>query len=256
MKDNKQKVIDLLNSLETGDSAPVAYINQDNYTQHNLAIADGFAGFGALVQNKPAQGFKVNIVRAFQDGEYVFTHTEYDFFGPKIGFDIFRFEEGRIVEHWDNLQAPVSPTANGHTMIDGDTTLTDLDKTAENKTFIQDFVEKFLVGGDATIIPAYIKANGYVQHNPHIGDGLEGLQQALAYFAANKIGFSYSAIHKVLGEGNFVLVVSEGQMAGVHSTFYDLFRVEDGKIAEHWDVIEAIPAADKWKNQNGKFGFR
>ncbi|SFW88455.1 nuclear transport factor 2 family protein [Chitinophaga sancti] len=141
-------------------------------------------------------------------------------------------------------------------MIDGTTTITDLDKTAENKLFIQGFVEKFLVGGDASVIPAYIKAHGYVQHNPHIADGVEGLQQALAYFAANKIGFSYSAIHKVPGEGNFVPVISEGQMAGVHSTFYDLFRVEDAKIAEHWDVIEAIPAVDKWENQNGKFGFR
>lgn len=36
-------------------------------------------------------------------------------------------------------------------------------------------------------------------------------------------------------------------------TFYDLFRVADGKIAEHWDIIEEIPARDKWANDNGKF---
>jgi predicted SnoaL-like aldol condensation-catalyzing enzyme len=65
----------------------------------------------------------------------------------------------------------------------------------------------------------------------------------------------YDRIHAVLGEGNFVLVVSEGHLGGVHNAFYDLFRVEDGKIAEHWDTIEAIPARDAWKNDNGKFGF-
>jgi hypothetical protein len=47
-------------------------------------------------------------VRVFQDSDFVFAHTEYDFFGPKIGFDIFRFEEGLIVEHWDNLHETAS----------------------------------------------------------------------------------------------------------------------------------------------------
>ena len=63
----------------------------------------------------------------------------------------------------------------------------------------------------------------------------------------------YDRIHRVLGEGNFVLVVSEGSLAGNHTSFYDLIRVADGKIAEHWDTIETIPAREKWKNDNGKF---
>jgi predicted SnoaL-like aldol condensation-catalyzing enzyme len=250
---NKQKVVDLLNSLENGNTTPIAYINAEKYIQHNLAVADGLAGFGELVKNKPATGFKVKVVRAFQDGDYVFTHTDYDFFGPKIAFDIFRFENGKIVEHWDNLQTTVTQTANGHSMIDGPVEITDIDQTTANKTYIKSFVEQFLVNGNTSIIRDYIKPVGYTQHNPHIADGLEGLQQALAYFSANNIGFSYTKVHKVLGEGNFVLVVSEGQMAGVHSSFYDLFRVENGKIAEHWDTIEAIPAKSEWKNNNGKF---
>jgi predicted SnoaL-like aldol condensation-catalyzing enzyme len=71
----------------------------NQYIQHNLAVADGLAGFGAVLQALPKGSAKANTVRAFQDGNFVFTHTEYNFFGPKIGFDIFRFEEGKIVEH-------------------------------------------------------------------------------------------------------------------------------------------------------------
>ena len=249
----KQKIVNLLNSLESGDTAPIAYFNQEKYTQHNLSIADGFAGFGELLKNKPEQGFKVNVVRSFQDGDFAFTHTEYDFFGPKIGFDIFRFEDGKIVEHWDNLQETATETANGHTMIDGATEIKDLDKTDVNKALIKKFVTDFLVDGDTSIIPDYIHPTDYVQHNPHIGDKIEGLQGALTYFAENNIGFKSDKIHKILGEGNFILVVSEGQMAGKHSSFYDLFRVENGKIAEHWDTIEEIPAKENWKNNNGKF---
>jgi len=47
--------------------------------------------------------------------------------------------------------------------------------------------------------------------------------------------------------------VSEGSFGGEHTSFYDLFCVENGKIAEHWDVVETIPARGEWKNDNGKF---
>ena len=65
----------------------------------------------------------------------------------------------------------------------------------------------------------------------------------------------YHKNHLVLGEGNFVLAVSEGKFAGQHTSFYDLFRVENGKIAEHWDVIETIAPEAEHKNSNGKFNF-
>ena len=63
-------------------------------------------------------------------------------------------------------------------------------------------------------------------------------------------------MHAVFAEANYVLTVSEGTLAGQHSSFYDLYRVENGKIAEHWDTIEAIPPQSEWKNKNGKFGFQ
>ena len=100
----KQQVVELLKAIETGAAEPVGYINADNYKQHNLLIGDGLAGFGEALQALPVGSARVNTVRVFQDGDYVFAHTDYNFFGDKIGFDIFRFENGKIVEHWDNLQ--------------------------------------------------------------------------------------------------------------------------------------------------------
>jgi predicted SnoaL-like aldol condensation-catalyzing enzyme len=249
-----EKVVALLKSIETGDSAPVAYINANHYTQHNLAVGDGLAGFGAVLQALPPGSARVNTVRAFGDGDYVFTHTEYDFFGPKIGFDIFRFEHGQIVEHWDNLQVtPANPNPAGHSMIDGPTLSTDLDKTEANKALAQGFVDDVLIKGDMTRLPAYFDGDHYIQHNPTIGDGLSGLGAALEAMARQGIQMKYERIHKVLGEGNFVLVVSEGQLGDKHTAFYDLFRIAAGKIAEHWDVIETIAPRAEWKNANGKF---
>lgn len=66
---------------------------------------------------------------------------------------------------------------------------------------------------------------------------------------------TYKRNHKILGEGNFVLSISEGIFLNEDVAFYDLFRIENGKIVEHWDVIENIPPRSEWKNDNGKFGF-
>ena len=251
--ENKQKVVSLLKAIETGATEPVGYINSNKYIQHNLGVADGLAGFGALLQALPPNSAKVNTVRSFQDGDFVFTHTDYNFFGPKIGFDIFRFEGGKIVEHWDNLQETAKPNPGGHTMVDGATEIKDLDKTEANKTFVRNFVDDILVNGRMDKLAGYFDGDNYIQHNPNIPDQLSGLGKALGEWAKQGITMKYDTIHKVLGEGNFVLVVSEGFFADKHTSFYDLFRVENGKIAEHWDVIEPIAAKESWKNNNGKF---
>ena len=258
MKTNKEKVYDVLKAIETGASEPIAYINASNYKQHNLGVADGLAGFGAALAGLKdyPEAARVNTVRVFQDGEYVFAHTDYNFFGPKTGFDIFRFEDGLIVEHWDNLQeTPKAANPSGRTMIDGTTEVKDLEKTEENKALVKNFVHDVLMGKHPENLTQYFNGNAYIQHNPAIADNLDGLGKALADMAAAGLKMVYTTNHNILGEGNFVLSVSEGEFCGRYVAFYDLFRVEDGFIAEHWDAIEDIPAREAWKNDNGKFGF-
>lgn len=253
MTPREQQVIDLLKSIETGDPAPAAVINAAKYIQHNLAVADGLAGFGEVLSQLPAGSARANTVRVFEDGDFVFAHTDYDFFGPKIGFDIFRFEDGKIVEHWDNLQETAAPNPSGRTMIDGPTQATDLDRTSENKALVRSFVDDILVQGRMNRLSAYFDGDSYAQHNPKIADGLSGLGAALQAMAEAGVEMVYDRIHRVLGKGDFVLVASEGRFAGQPSAFYDLFRVKAGKITEHWDTIETIPPKSDWKNANGKF---
>lgn len=251
---NKQKAIAVIRSIGTGEQEPVGYINAQKYTQHNLSVGDGLEGLGAVLSNPPAGGFNSEVIRAFQDGEYVFLHVKYDFFGPKAGFDVFRFEEGKIVEHWDNLSEITPPNPSGRTQFDGDTEATDLDKTEANKQVVAGFVNNVLKGGATDNITDYINPEKYLQHNSGVADGLDGLGAALDYFAQNGLVMVYDQVHKILGEGNFVLTLSEGKFGkGEHVAFYDLFRLENGLIVEHWDIIEPIPAPSEWKNQNGKF---
>jgi predicted SnoaL-like aldol condensation-catalyzing enzyme len=251
---NKEKAVAVIESLESDAKEPIAYINPTKYIQHNLAVGDGLAGFGEVIAHAPEGGFKAKVVRAFEDGDFVFLHTEYDFFGPKAGFDLFRFEEGKIVEHWDNLAEITPPNPSGRTQLDGATEITDTDKTAENKAIVEAFVNDVLINGKADKITDYISTETYLQHNSGIADGLDGLGGALKYFAENGLLLQYDKVHKIVGEGNFVLTVSEGKFGkGDHVAYYDLFRLENGKIVEHWDIIETILAESEWKNKNGKF---
>lgn len=252
---NREKAIALLNSIETGDQEAIKYVNPQKYVQHNLSVADGLAGFGEVLQALPKDSTKVNVIRAFQDDDFVFTHTDYNFFGPKVGFDIFRFEDGKIVEHWDNLDVKANqPNPSGHTQLDGPTHVVDIDKTEENKVLVADFVKTILINGQYDKLSQFIDGDNYVQHNTAIADGLSGLGQAIEAMAKEGITMEYFKNHKILGEGNFVLAISEGAFAGSATSYYDLFRVHDGKIVEHWDVMETILPEEQWKNTNGKFG--
>jgi len=252
----KDKVVSLLNSFNTGDKAPISYINPNKYIQHNLDVADGLAGFGEVFKNAPPQGFKANVIRSFEDGDFVVTHTEYDFFGPKAAFDVFRFEDGLIVEHWDNLAEVTPPNPSGRSQFDGETDVSDVANTAKNKQVVKTLMNEVFLEGKMENLATLINPEKYIQHNSGVADGLDGLGAALKYFAENDMVMVYDKVHKIIGEGNFVLTMSEGKFGkapGEHVAYYDLFRLENGQIVEHWDVIQPIPAKENWKNQNGKF---
>jgi predicted SnoaL-like aldol condensation-catalyzing enzyme len=249
----KNKIYSLLKGIETGDAKSVAVVNEDKYIQHNPQTHEGSEGLAALFERLSKTKPTVNIARVFEDGDYVFAHTEYNFDSSNIGFEIFRFEDGLAVEHWDNIQPRQDPNPSDHTMVDGPTEATELERTDDNRAIVKSFVDNVLIGHQHEQLENYIDAESYTQHDPQIADGLPALRLALEASNGNIPSLEYSRNHRVLAEGCFVLSVCEGTHSGVHSAFYDLFRVADGRLVEHWNTIEAIPPRNEWKNDNGKF---
>jgi predicted SnoaL-like aldol condensation-catalyzing enzyme len=252
---NKEKAVTVLESFETGDtSAIMKWISPDNYIQHNLDAPNGRDALLGIIGQLEEGSIIYEAVRVLEDGDYVVVQSEISFFGSKqVVFDIFRFENGLIVEHWDNIQELAPPNPSGHTMIDGPTEITDLDKTEANKELIRKFAEDVFLGKNPEAFPTYFNGDNYIQHNPFFGDGLSTVMEAFQELAEQDGDFGYTNVHMILGEGNFVLIVSEAMFNDMHTAVYDLYRVENGKIAEHWDVIQEIPPKDQWQNENGKF---
>ena len=92
----------------------------------------------------------------------------------------------------------------------------------------------------------------YTQHNPNAADGATGLQ-AFLQFLRTRYPNSHSEIKRVFADGDYVVLhvhaVREPGTRG--SAIVDIFRLENGKVVEHWDVNQEIP--EKAANTNGMF---
>ncbi|MFI6865555.1 nuclear transport factor 2 family protein [Nocardia sp. NPDC050406] len=222
-----------------------------DYRQHSALAADGQDGLRKLLENLPT-GFSYDPVRVLADGDLVALHGIYHGIGtqPQVAFDIFRVADGLLAEHWDGLTPQVNRTVSGRSQTDGPTTVTEPGKTEDNRALVSDFARQVLIGADYGVLTDFISTTEYDQHNPEAADGLDGFGAAAATWAGQGKNLDYTTVHKTIADGDFVLLQSEGTF-GVPVVYYDLFRVADGKIIEHWDVIAPIP--DKLPHDNGVF---
>jgi predicted SnoaL-like aldol condensation-catalyzing enzyme len=255
----KEKVAVFFEAINERDVATLEGLVTEDYIQHNPFIPTGRDAFVQLLTTVlESNGTQVQNIRVIEDENFVAIHNLWTNAAPfgadtVLTFDILRFDEnGKIAEHWDAIQPWESQTVNGNTMIDGPTSITNLSETEANKALAVSIIEDVLMGQNPSNITNYI-AEDYIQHNPQIDNGLQGIQDAVAYLTSINNMFQYNTIYKVIGEGNFVLTISEGTWNNTSNAFYDLFRMENGKAVEHWDVIQPVPTEDL-ANDNGMFG--
>lgn len=161
----KDQIRALLKSIETGEVDAVAVVNEDKYVQHNPHTLEGSEGLAELFLRLSKTSPHVEIVRAFEDGDFVFAHTEYDFADRNVGFEVFRFEDGQAVEHWDNIQPRMGPNSAGHSMTDGPTEATDLDQTESNRQLVRSFVDDVFLGRRLEKLGHYVDQEGYTEQD-------------------------------------------------------------------------------------------
>jgi predicted SnoaL-like aldol condensation-catalyzing enzyme len=252
--DARQAMIDIFRKK---DATAVDRYFDASFVQHDPNLADGLAGMKSLaaeVASSPAAD--ITIYRTLVDEDFVLLHSRYDGVGrygaPMIAFDLFRFKDGKIVEHWGAQEPEAPPNPSGRTQVDGPTEVLDREKTEANRTLVRTYRETVMVSLRFDRIEEFIEGAHYAQHASKIGDGIARLRDRIAN-VAKEGGQLYLAPRRFVAEGNFVLVLTEGDLPSGPTALYDLFRVENGKIVEHWDVLTPIPPRDQWKNANGPF---
>ncbi|MGH9155019.1 MAG: nuclear transport factor 2 family protein [Acidimicrobiales bacterium] len=228
------------------------------YTQHSTGVGDGREGFieffEGFIDRNPKR--EIELVRMLEDGSFVFVHAYQSLNGGEarwVTTDLFDTDaDDKLIEHWDVISPYVDETRSGRSQIDGPTEITDVHRTDANKAHVRTFVEDVLIADVTRPMTDFVSAERYHQHNPLVADGLEGFSAFLGERGARGEAMVYKELHRLVGQGNFVATLCEMELAGVAMAVFDIWRVEEGLIVEHWDNMEPIPPREQWANR-GKF---
>lgn len=178
----------------------------DTYIQHSATVKDGKAGLlEALEQLKqlPAPAeAKSPVVRTIEDGDYVMLHLDVAFMGKNVAV-VDLYRLG------DGKLAEHWDAMQENAITEGETEITDLHLTAFNK----EVIARYLREPDATLLRP-----DSLLHSVYADEPVQ--------------------VHRIIGEGNFVMV----QASTPGAVHYDIYRLQNGLVAGHWRVTQAIPA--------------
>ncbi len=248
-----------LEGIRDGDARrAVEEFTGDRYTQHSTGVRDGVEGFveffEPFVERNPDR--QIDIVRSFVDGRYVFVQVAQSLNGGEsrwVTTDLFDTDGNeKIVEHWDVIAELGGTNPAGRTQIDGSTEITDLHLTEANKDHVRRFLTEAFCEEPTAPFSDFISSETYINHNPEAPDGLAALETMDRESRAKGEALFYPEVHRIIGQGNFVVAMAHQVWNGIDYAAFDMFRLEDGMIVEHWDNVEVIPPANQLAN-SGKF---
>ena len=244
-----------IKGIKEGKIDVVKIYSGDRYTQHSTGVRDGAEGFaeffkGFLMRTTVRD---IRIIRAIEDGNFVFLHVYQDIDNGSakwVTTDMFDTDENdKLIEHWDVIAPYVEPedTVSGNDVVLGDFEIKDLDKTEQNKATVRSFIVDVFQNGNHENVTKYVSKKMYINRNPHVPNGINAVKQFLATHS-----FSYNFVFKVIGQGDHVVTYSKATLDGQELAVFDIFRLENDQIVEHWDNMEPIPPRTEWAN-TGKF---
>ncbi|KZS42693.1 hypothetical protein AWE51_04380 [Aquimarina aggregata] len=246
-KNNKQIILDFYkNVIGLIDLDYADKIVTENYIQHNPMVKTGKKGFLEAISflkqlPKPENPVKP-FIRILSDNEYVAAHLQVAIADEqKVVLDLFRIENGLIAEHWDAIKTKSVSSANGNPEVEGTMTIKNLENTSSNKSIIDQYSKAILLNRDFSLISNYVSKD-IIQHHPKIKNGLQSLTQYYSNVFITKV-------HKIIGEGNFILTQSSGIVDSKPSVIYDIYRLQNLMIEEHWSIDQPIP--EKMAHNNG-----
>ncbi len=248
-----------MEGIRDGDArrAVEAYTG-DRYTQHSTGVRDGVEGFveffEPFIERNPVRD--IEIVRSFVDGRFVFIQADQNINNGEakwVTTDLFDTDgNGKIIEHWDVIHERGGTNPSGHNQIDGAAEITDLHLTESNKEVIRRLLTEAFAEEPTAPMNEFISEETYINHNPDAPDGLAALIEMDANARAAGQTLFYKEVHRVIGQGNFVVSFAHQVWNSISYAAFDIFRLENGLVVEHWDNVEVVPDAADNVN-SGKF---
>ncbi len=226
-----------------------------DYTEHDFLVEDGIEAWRNAIEATPPATSTIR--RLIAEGDMVFVHTQSvlpDGAGEIALSDIFRVEDGLLVEHWNSIQlVPDDQVPADNSMFDGpepdlnafDDAGVEANKANAIRAFDLFFNQRDFAAAEA------LHAADFIQHNPGTDNGWNAFQTRLTGFFAASPDMHWNP-KRVLGAGDFVVIHGQYTFSALNCgdddaegsfNAMDIFRFDPdtGLIAEHWDLISIVP---------------
>jgi predicted SnoaL-like aldol condensation-catalyzing enzyme len=253
---NKRLVYDVWRTLiEARDTEAAQQYLAESYIQHNPNADTGRAGvlafFASLGAPLPVEErVQAPLVAIVAEGDYVAIARVDEYTEPRpyttTWFDLFRIEAGVIAEHWDHGRLPAGATPSAYVPPvenpDQEASLESTEPQLEaNKRLVHEMWRTLLDGQQVEEAPRFL-AEGYVQHNPQANTGLEGFLTFFRQFAQPQpVQPGVANFIQMIAEDDLVVLATvrsydDANGVAYTTTWFDMFRVSDEKLVEHWDT--------------------
>ena len=234
-----------------------------SYIQHAPAYGDGPVELMEAISGELTADpdVTIDIYRTISEGPYAAIHSVWTTSDKAqyVYVDIWREENGKLVEHWDHYQKVPALSANKNTMYQGpDANIYDNTQNIErNRKRAISVLKSFDNPANKIAVKKYISSKTYIQHNPEVPDGKDALLDYLDFLHKKNTKFD-TEIAKTIAMGDMVLVHSKqvdlNKKEDLGTGYIDIFRFNsDGLIVEHWDIIE--PQTGVSQNGNDVFDY-
>ncbi|MFF7887731.1 nuclear transport factor 2 family protein [Streptomyces sp. NPDC007896] len=221
------------------------------YTNHNPQGVDGPEGLKRFITffRSTFPNLQKTTHRILVEDDLVLLHSESapaPGATPNVVVDVFRVEDGKIVEHWDVIQPVPDTTVGGHDLFSTlsspavNSPAPDADGAASKKVVTALFHE-IVVDKDPSAFERY-GLDPFYEHNPQHADGVAAAKELFTGLFAAHPEVSID-VKRVIAEGDYVAVHHHLRLAPDDRGFscIEFFRVRDGKIIEHWDAVQPVP---------------
>ena len=271
LEKNKDVVEQFFASADRGDVEKLRSIVSEDYIEHASYQADGGdALLAAVAENvrttdAGVRKEKSEIVRMIAEGDEVWVYTRVNAAGTLMArVNMFRLERGRIAEHWavQEVVNPMRTNANDHFAAGRGPQKAESQPKRVAKAVGRDELErnkdvmrKFFLYAEADDVKDRNKLRDwarpdYIQHNPRGQDGVEG-------FANGPRPLPHHLLVRTIAEGDYVWCLNipsfeQGSAANPERANFNQWRIEGGKLAEHWGTYETVQP--RRANTNDFFG--
>lgn len=244
---NRRIVLGWYAALASGDADRAAAAMASDYVEHGAAMGTGVAGFRAWAQARDLarNPFKPDVLHTIAQDDMVAVFLRSDFPGEgELGYmDFYRLKDGKLAEHWGFTQKPPAQLlhTNGFITRPQPTDVSKIGRDeARNREGALGWFYDVLAKGDVDH-SSVVQQDDYIQHAQGVATGNAGFRAFAKARDLPNNPFKVTIL-KTVAEGDYVVTLGVGDIGGRQMAMPDWIRMKDGKLQEHWGLVQLVPA--------------